>query len=360
VAKDHVSGGKCLVAWDKICKPYEFGGLGVKNLHLQGLALRVRWEWLRRTDLDRPWQGLPRWKDELARGVFDSLVKIKVGKGDRVLFWTDRWMDGYCVKDLAPLVLNLVNTRRRNTRTVQEALHNDFWTTDIRGDLPPDGYLQYVQLCLIVLDLNQTRDPEGQDVFSWPCDASGIFSASSTYSRLCEGGIRFAAADGIWKPWAPSKCKIFTWLAVQYRVWTTERRARHGLQAVASACFTCLQDVDSLDHILLHCSYAKEVWFLSMSQANLPDVTPANEDKLEEWWMRSRARVRSRERKTFDARVMLTCWSLWKQRNARAFANATLQCSAMELVRRIQEELAQWAVARFGPAVGGSYTLLGE
>jgi hypothetical protein len=39
VAKDHVSGGKCLVAWDAICKPYEFGGLGVKNLRLQGLAL---------------------------------------------------------------------------------------------------------------------------------------------------------------------------------------------------------------------------------------------------------------------------------------------------------------------------------
>jgi hypothetical protein len=60
VAKDQVNGGQCLVAWDSICKPYEFGGLGVKNLRLQGLALRVRWEWLRRTDLSRPWQGLPR------------------------------------------------------------------------------------------------------------------------------------------------------------------------------------------------------------------------------------------------------------------------------------------------------------
>jgi hypothetical protein len=48
-----------------------------------------------------------------------------------------------------------------------------------------------------------------------------------------------------------------------------------------------LQDVDTLDDILLHCSYAKEVWFWSMRQANLPDVTPANEDKLEEWWMSS-------------------------------------------------------------------------
>jgi hypothetical protein len=76
--------------------------------------------------------------------------------------------------------------------------------------------------------------------------------------------------------------------------------------------------------------------------------------------MRSRARVRSSERKTFDARVMLTCWSLWKQRNARVFANARLQCPAGELIRRIQEEFAQWAVARVWPTVDGSHALLGE
>jgi hypothetical protein len=74
---------------------------------------------------------------ELARGVFDSLVRIRIGKGDRVLFWTDRWMDGSCVQDIAPLVLNLVNTRRRSKTTVQEAFQNDRWTTDIMGDLPP-------------------------------------------------------------------------------------------------------------------------------------------------------------------------------------------------------------------------------
>jgi hypothetical protein len=90
--KRKVHGGQCLVAWDAVCKPYEFGGLGVKNLCLQGLALRVRWVWLRRTDLGHPWQGLPSWKDEMANAVFDSLVKIKVGKGDRVLFWHDRWL----------------------------------------------------------------------------------------------------------------------------------------------------------------------------------------------------------------------------------------------------------------------------
>ncbi|KAM0890036.1 hypothetical protein ACQ4PT_027328 [Festuca glaucescens] len=68
--KDDVRGGQCLVAWKSICKPKEFGGLGVKDLRLQGLALRVRWHWLRRTDQERPWQGLPGLNDPEAAGVF--------------------------------------------------------------------------------------------------------------------------------------------------------------------------------------------------------------------------------------------------------------------------------------------------
>lgn len=39
--KKKVNGGQCIVAWNTIYKPVEFGGLGVKNLGMQGLALRV-------------------------------------------------------------------------------------------------------------------------------------------------------------------------------------------------------------------------------------------------------------------------------------------------------------------------------
>lgn len=31
--KDNVNGGQCLVAWDTICRPTIYGGLGIKNLH---------------------------------------------------------------------------------------------------------------------------------------------------------------------------------------------------------------------------------------------------------------------------------------------------------------------------------------
>jgi hypothetical protein len=170
-------------------------------------------------------------------------------------------MDGSCVQDIAPLILNLVNTRRRSKRTAQEAFQNDRWTTDIMGDLPPMDTcnINMFSCAWSFWTWTGLETPRIRTSFPGFCDASGNFSARSTYGRLCEGGIRFTAVDGIWKPWAPYKCKICLWLAVQYRVWTIERRARHGLQAVANVCFTCLQDVDTLDHILLHCSYAKEV-----------------------------------------------------------------------------------------------------
>ena len=43
-----VKGGQCLVAWDRVCLPIEYGGLGIMNLKLLGFALRIRWVWLQR------------------------------------------------------------------------------------------------------------------------------------------------------------------------------------------------------------------------------------------------------------------------------------------------------------------------
>jgi hypothetical protein len=41
---------------------------------------------LRRTDPEKPWQGLPPIKDVAAMEVFESLAKIEVGDGRTVLF----------------------------------------------------------------------------------------------------------------------------------------------------------------------------------------------------------------------------------------------------------------------------------
>jgi hypothetical protein len=129
--KKDVNGGQCLVAWDAICKPTQLGGLGVKDLRLQGLALRVRWCWLRRTDSSRPWQGLPALNDPEANDVFQSLAVFRVGDGESILFCTDRWINGRSAGDIAPEVTALVPTRRSYARKVSEALQDKSWLSDV-------------------------------------------------------------------------------------------------------------------------------------------------------------------------------------------------------------------------------------
>ncbi|KAM0872923.1 hypothetical protein ACQ4PT_038387 [Festuca glaucescens] len=120
--KKEANGGQCLVAWDSVCKPLRLGGLGIKNLRMQGLALRVRWEWLQRTDSSRPWKGLRMANDRQASEVLNSLATVQVGDGRQALFWKDRWLNGRTTEEVAPVVTALVTTRTRNRRSVQEAL----------------------------------------------------------------------------------------------------------------------------------------------------------------------------------------------------------------------------------------------
>ena len=52
--------------------------------------------------------------------MFDSLVKIEVGEGSKVLFWRDRWIHGFAAQDIAPLIHAMVATRTRNRCIVSE------------------------------------------------------------------------------------------------------------------------------------------------------------------------------------------------------------------------------------------------
>jgi hypothetical protein len=46
------NGGHCLVAWSKVTRPKELGGLGISDLQNLNWALRVRWLWLRKPSLN--------------------------------------------------------------------------------------------------------------------------------------------------------------------------------------------------------------------------------------------------------------------------------------------------------------------
>jgi hypothetical protein len=72
-----------------------------------------------------------------------------------------------------------------------------------------------------------------------------------------EGNIKIQGMIRIWKHWAPPRVKLFAWLAFKGRLWTADRRRRHGLEA-HDLCWLCDQENETGDHILLTSKFGNE------------------------------------------------------------------------------------------------------
>jgi hypothetical protein len=124
--------GHCVVAWDSVCTPKDLGGLGLKNLKILNYALRMRWRWLALTEEDKPWGGLKFRISTEAEDMFQTCIKFEIGNGAKTRFWTDRWLDGRSIEQMAPNLMALIRPGAREL-SVATAQTNDRWVSEIRG-----------------------------------------------------------------------------------------------------------------------------------------------------------------------------------------------------------------------------------
>ena len=219
-----------------------------------------------------------------------------------MLFWRDRWIHGFAVMHIAPLVFAMVQTRVVNKRMVQQALSDNSWLVDYQLGF---SFMAQIQLMHLIQAIGTVPwDAEGADEFTWPCSSSGSYTARSTYDRLCVGYTRSPMATCIWRSLAPLKCKLFAWLAMQHRIWTSDRRARHELQDRPSACYTCLQEEDNAEHILVQCVYTREVWHTMFDALSMQAPIPDAHDHLLDWWLTQRATGSTVSKRGFDTVVI--------------------------------------------------------
>ncbi|GJN36964.1 hypothetical protein PR202_gb25872 [Eleusine coracana subsp. coracana] len=128
--RKEVKGGHCLVAWGKVTRPKELGGLGISDLQNLGIALRARWLWLQKTNLNRPWNMLQIQVPEQVKAFFSVAMASEVGDGMTTLFWEDRWLHGQRIVDIAPRLHAVIAKRVVKKRTVAEALNEHLWLYD--------------------------------------------------------------------------------------------------------------------------------------------------------------------------------------------------------------------------------------
>jgi len=335
------NGGNCLVAWEKVQRPLEYGGLGIHNLELLGYALKIRWLWAQKTDEARPWAGLPIAVPPKARALFHAAVDAIVEDGEKILFWTDRWLDGYTIADLSPNLFKAVPKRTTKRRTVAQALHNRCWVQDIKGARTVEVMLEYFQIWDFVEGF--VLHPDTPDKFRWKLSHDGSYSSKSAYAAFFVGSIKFGSWRRIWKTWAPPRCRFFIWLVFHNRVWTADRLAKRNLPH-PEACPFCDQEEETINHLLVGCVFARQVWFLVFQHLGLLQLAPQpTVTRFSGWWKKTTSDVPKEARKGLNSLIILVAWEIWKHRNTCVFDN--MRPNVQEVLRAISSEGGIWCSA---------------
>ncbi|KAG2611816.1 hypothetical protein PVAP13_4KG212210 [Panicum virgatum] len=251
-------------------------------------------------------QRISLYADDVAlfiRPTLDIALQTTIGSGSTTKFWTDRWIHGNSINDLAPTML-LVDHR---------------WAHDIQGGLSLIGLYKLFQLTDILSDFVLTQE---DDTHIWRLDASGQYTAKSAYLAFFNGATTFEPWHRIWKTWAPAKCKIFLWLAGRNRCWTADRLARRNLPH-PERCLFCDQEAEDIQHILTTCVFTRDFWFRVLSSFGWKLCVPSrHEFSFSDWWRKSAKKIQKDKRKGFNILVVLGAWIIWKHRNACVFEGA--------------------------------------
>jgi hypothetical protein len=332
-------GGKCLVSWGAVCRPVEFGGLGITDLQRKATALHVRWIWQRWHSSDKPWLDLPADPDQRASTLFNAAVTFSIGDGHKISFWRDPWLDGSSIAETAPHLFKHCTMRHL---TVHQALTDGRWIRHLRRNLSPQALIEFTTIHnrLATIQLQ----PGTPDSVSWRWTTDHKYSATSAYVSQFEGSLRFDFIQTIWRSEAPLKCRIFAWLAALSKCHTADCLAKKSWPHNA-ACVLCLSEPETALHLLATCPVTIRLWRKILSAANLPAalVPSSNTNQLQGWLLDTSNTFPTAARKSWVSLVHLTWWTLWKERNARIFQNSAAPLS--RIFACIVEEASTWRSA---------------
>jgi hypothetical protein len=112
-----------------------------------------------------------------------------------------------------------------------------------------------------------------------------------------------------------------------------------------NTCTAATQRKQLLDHLLLQCPFARELWTRCLRIFHLQHRVKVLEGAVLDWRISSRKHIPEGVRKGFDSLFFLVGWLIWKERNARTFNGVSKSPAILEGL--VLEEANLWCLAGF-------------
>jgi hypothetical protein len=337
-----------LVKWDKITRPKQKGGLGIKDLRKMNISLLCKWWWKLEHE-GGLWQEIVRKKYKIRRGitqlqknprnssVWNDLLKVKalylsgrtmlVGNGQDTDFWEDAWCG---VVPLKEKFTELFEICTEQNKSVAE-MANRGWRMGFRRwlDESAQGQLRQLRDILGACALSDERDKA-----RWTLEKSGIFTVKSMYRFLFSWEVN-SPNKKLWKSRIPLKVKIFMWLIQENAILTKDNLIKRNWQG-DRRCYFCNSD-ENIDHLFFDCHLARYIWSL-ISYVVGADCRPTS--FLQFWiWVN---KFITNNKVIHFAGLSAICWAIWKVRNKVYFDKKPV-LSPTEIVCVASSFISYWA-----------------
>ena len=199
---------------------------------------------------------------------YEQNLKLSVGNGKRILFWSDAWHIGRSLKEDYPRLYSLSTEKEESLLQISAKKSLGVWQFQLRRSLLAWEEEEVKRLSGFLESSPALRE-EIEDSCSWLADKSGKFSVSSVWcwwAAVKESGVRVPA--GVWESMASPKMQFFCWLAWRGRVKTSSFLHRIGVLPAnaVSQCVFCQSEEESLEHVFLFCPLVWNCWAAMVSR----------------------------------------------------------------------------------------------
>ena len=121
--------------------------------------------------------------------------------------------------------------------------------------------------------------------------------------------------------WVQHKISFFTWEATWSKALTLDLIQKRGW-ALTNKCFMCLEKEETIDHLLLHYTKIRVLWYLFFNLFGVSWVLPSSVRKTLLSWHGSF--VGKNRKKVWRTTPLYIFWTVWKARNRLAFKDDVL------------------------------------
>eukprot|EP00253_Pinus_taeda_P015079 PITA_15079 len=283
------------VAWDKIARPKEWGGWGIKNLHDFSISLAAKSGWRLITS-----ENL--WTRVVKRKYIDPMP-------------LEEWIKNTNKKGRHFSVIWKATVEAFKIIEQGLAWQGQAWKSeealgiDPRWEVEWRGFLQE-------LKRSNVRIQDNPDKLVWAHAETGIYSPKMGYSFLMKKK-GWAVPDwwvkSLQKLKCPKKTKLFLWCVLKQKIPTwdvLQARFKHG----PGRCPMCLSDSESIFHLFIACPFTRRVWdeVQRLSGNRFRWEGESFRAAWEFWWNHY-------TEKNLRNLPPILCWGIWIARNRSIF-----------------------------------------